>query len=387
MKIVGIIAEFNPFHNGHMYLFDKTKKMFPDAIYVLIMGGNFTQRGEPSILDKRSKTEIALMAGFDLVVELPFPFATASSDVFAEGAIKLAHALGVTDLVFGSESDDLTYLEEMTDIELYDRSFDSLVRVYLASGLNYPSARSQAFTDITGKSISLPNDILASSYLKSIKKNNYNIEAHSIKRTNDYNSKQLETNISSASSIRMALLDGKVITKQVPDFVIPYLENIKDRVITSDNYFKYLKYKLITDNNNNSYPSLDKSLLNKLKKNVTIVSSYDELINSVKTKNITYRKIARGLLYYLCDFTVDAKDKMSSITYIRILGISSKGRSYLNKIKKDCSIPIISKFTREKDAMLAFEYKTTIIYSLEYNNKYNVIDDEFKVFPIRKDEE
>ena len=135
MKIVGIIAEFNPFHNGHMYLFDKTKKMFPDAIYVLIMSGNFTQRGEPSILDKRSKTEIALMAGFDLVVELPFPFATASSDVFAEGAIKLAHALGVTDLVFGSESDDLTYLEEMTDIELYDRSFDSLVRVYLASGL------------------------------------------------------------------------------------------------------------------------------------------------------------------------------------------------------------------------------------------------------------
>ena len=188
MRIVGIIAEFNPFHNGHMYLFDKTKKMFPDAIYVLIMGGNFTQRGEPSILDKRSKTEIALMAGFDLVVELPFPFATASSDVFAEGAIKLAHALGVTDLVFGSESDDLIYLEEMTDIELYDRSFDSLVRVYLASGLNYPSARSQAFTDITGKSISLPNDILASSYLKSIKKNNYNIEAHSIKRTNDYNS-------------------------------------------------------------------------------------------------------------------------------------------------------------------------------------------------------
>lgn len=387
MKIVGIIAEFNPFHNGHMYLFDKTKKMFPDAIYILIMSGNFTQRGEPSILDKRSKTEIALMAGFDLVVELPFPFATASSDIFAKGAIKLAHALGVTDLVFGSESDDLTYLEEMTDIELYDRTFDSLVRVYLASGLNYPSARSQAFTDITGKSISLPNDILASSYLKAIKKNNYSIEAHSIKRTNDYNSNQLEENISSASSIRMALLAGKVITEQVPDFVIPYLENIKDRVITSDNYFKYLKYKLITDSNNNSYPSLDKSLLNKLKKNVTRVSSYDELINSVKTKNITYRKIARGLLYYLCDFTVDAKDKMSSITYIRILGISCKGRSYLNKIKNDCSIPIISKFTREKDAMLAFEYKTTIIYSLEYNNKYNVIDDEFKVFPIRKDEE
>ena len=386
MKVVGIIAEFNPFHNGHMYLFNKTKKMFPDAIYVLIMSGNFTQRGEPSILDKRSKTEIALKAGFDLVVELPFPFATASSDAFADGAIKLAHALGVTDLVFGSESDDLTYLEEMTDIELYDKSFDSLVRVYLASGLNYPSARSQAFTDITGKSISLPNDILASSYLKAIKKNNYSITAHSIKRTNDYNSNQLEENISSASSIRKALIDGNDIVEQVPSFVVPYLESIKNKIITNDNYFKYLKYKLITDNNNNSYPSLDKSLLNKLKKNITKVTNYDELINNVKTKNITYRKIARGLLYYLCDFTTEARNKMSDITYIRILGISGNGRSYLNKIKKDCYLPIISKFTREKDDMLAFEYKTTIIYSLEYNNKYNVVDDEFKIFPIRKDE-
>lgn len=386
MKVVGIIAEFNPFHNGHMYLLNKTKNMFPDAIYVLIMSGNFTQRVEPSILDKRSKTEIALKAGFDLVVELPFPFATAASDVFADGAIKLAHALGVTDLIFGSESDDLTYLEEMTNIELYDKSFDSLVKVYLASGLNYPSARSQAFTDITGKSICLPNDILASSYLKAIKKNNYSITAHSIKRTNDYNSNQLDKNISSASSIRKALLDGNNITEQVPSFVVPYLDDINDKIITSDDYFKYLKYKFITDNNDNSYPSLDRSLLNKLKKNITKVTSYDELINSVKTKNITYRKIARGLLYYLCDFTTDTKNKMSDITYIRILGISGNGRSYLNKIKKDCSLPIISKFTREKDDMLAFEYKTTIIYNLEYNNKYNVIDDEFKVFPIRKDE-
>ena len=386
MKIVGVIAEFNPFHNGHLYLFNNMKKMFPDAVYILIMSGNFTQRGEPSILDKRSKTEIALKTGFDLVVELPFPFATASSEIFAEGAIELAHALGVTDLLFGSESDDLTYLNEMIDIELYNSSFDPLVRVYLASGLNYPTARSQAFNDITGKSIKLPNDIIASSYLKAIKKNNYNIKAHSIKRTNDYNSNYLEENISSASSIRKALLDGKDITKQVPSFVIPYLEDIKDSVITTNSYFKYLKYKLITDNNDNTYPSLDKGLLNKLKKNIAKVSSYDELINSVKTKNITYRKIARGLLYYLCDFTIDSKEKMSNITYIRILGLSNKGRCYLNRIKKDCSLPIISKFTREKDDMLALEYKTTIIYSLEYNNKCNVINDEFKVFPIRKDE-
>lgn len=386
MKIVGVIAEFNPFHNGHLYLFNNMKKMFPDAVYILIMSGNFTQRGEPSILDKRSKTEIALKTGFDLVVELPFPFATASSEIFAEGAIELAHALGVTDLLFGSESDDLTYLNEMIDIELYNSSFDPLVRVYLASGLNYPTARSQAFNDITGKSIKLPNDILASSYLKAIKKNNYNIKAHSIKRTNDYNSNYLEENISSASSIRKALLDGKDITKQVPSFVIPYLEDIKDSVITTNSYFKYLKYKFITDNNDNTYPSLDKGLLNKLKKNIAKVSSYDELINSVKTKNITYRKIARGLLYYLCDFTIDSKEKMSNITYIRILGLSNKGRCYLNRIKKDCSLPIISKFTREKDDMLALEYKTTIIYSLEYNNKCNVINDEFKVFPIRKDE-
>lgn len=385
MKVVGIIAEFNPFHNGHLYLLNKAKEMFNDAIYILIMSGNFTQRAEPSILDKKSKTKIALTAGFDLVVELPFPFATASSEIFADGATSLANSLGVTDLVFGSESNDLTYLLKMVDIELNNNSFFPLVRVYLASGMNYPSARNAAFLDITNESINLPNDILASSYIKSIKKNNYKIKVHAIKRTNDYNSNVLENNISSASSIRKALANGDNIKDQVPSYVLPYLEEIKNKVLTNEDYFKYLKYKLLIEDDKKEYPSLDRSLINKLKKNINNATSYDELINSVKTKNITYRKVARGLLYYLCDYTKDVRDKMNTITYIRILGLNQVGQSYLNKIKKSCQLPIISKFTREKGEMLELEYKVSLIYCLEYINGNNIKTDEFKVFPIRKE--
>ncbi len=385
MKVVGIVAEFNPFHNGHLYLLNKAKEMFDNAIYILIMSGNFTQRAEPSILDKKSKTEIALTAGFDLVVELPFPFATASSEIFATGATCLANSLGVTDLIFGSESNDLTYLLKMVDIELNNSNFDPLVRVYLASGMNYPSARNAAFLDLTNESIKLPNDILASSYIKAIKKNNYKINVHAIKRTNDYNSNVLESDISSASSIRKALAKNENIEDQVPSYVLPYLEKIKDKVLTNEDYFKYIKYKLLTEDNEKEYPSLDRSLINKLKKNINNVSSYDELVNSVKTKNLTYRKVARGLLYYLCNYTKEKRDMMENIHYIRILGLNKKGQNYLNKIKKDCSLPLISKFTREKDEMLELEYKVSLIYCLEHINGNNIINDEFKAFPIRKE--
>ncbi len=207
--------------------------------------------------------------------------------------------------------------------------------------MNYPSARNAAFLDITNESINLPNDILASSYIKSIKKNNYKIKVHAIKRTNDYNSNVLENNISSASSIRKALANGDNIKDQVPSYVLPYLEEIKNKVLTNEDYFKYLKYKLLIEDDKKEYPSLDRSLINKLKKNINNVTSYDELINSVKTKNITYRKVARGLLYYLCDYTKDVRDKMNTITYIRILGLNQVGQSYLNKIKKVVNYPLL----------------------------------------------
>ena len=178
--IVGIIAEYNPFHNGHLYHIEKVKEMFPDSPIILVLGGNFTQRGDISILDKWEKTAIAIKYGIDLVVELPFPFSCASADIFAKGSIDILNHLGVTDLVFGSESDDIKGIKRLVETQLFNKDFDSLVQVYLRMGYNYPTSLSKALEDITGDCFKLPNDILGISYVKVILSNNYKITPHTI---------------------------------------------------------------------------------------------------------------------------------------------------------------------------------------------------------------
>ena len=384
--IVGIIAEYNPFHNGHLYHIEKVKEMFPDSPIILVLGGNFTERGDISMLDKWEKTAIAIKNGIDLVVELPFPFSCASADIFAKGAISILNYLGVTDLIFGSESDDIEGIKKLVETELFNENFDNLVQVYLRMGYNYPTSLSKALEDITGDCFKLPNDILGISYVKAIYSNNYKITPHTIKRTNDYHSKELKSkSINSATSIREALLDGKDIKNSVPSITYNYLENKK--IPKLDDYFSLLKYKIISSNDLTIYNLVDSGMETKLKKEILNSYSFDELINKVKSKNATYAKISRMLIYILCDYTKEQAKEFKEIKYIRLLGFSNKGRDYLNKIKKDIDIPIISKFTREKDKMLEYEYQITKIYSLVFDKDKakSLIEAEYKMKPIREE--
>ena len=387
--IVGIIAEYNPFHNGHLYHIEKVKEMFPDSPIILVLGGNFTERGDVSILDKWEKTAIAIKNGIDLVVELPFPFSCASADIFAKGSIDILNYLGVTDLVFGSESDDIEGIKKLVETELSNPDFDNLVQVYLRMGYNYPTSLSKALEDITGDCFKLPNDILGISYVKAIYSNNYKINPHTIKRTNDYHSKELDNmsirSISSATSIREALLDNKDIKDSVPSITYTYL---KDKKIPKlDDYFNLLKYKIISCNDLTIYNLVDSGIATKLKKEILNSYSFDELINKVKSKNLTYSRLSRTLIYILCDYTKDMAKEFKEVKYIRLLGFSNKGRDYLNKIKKAVDIPIISKFTREKDKMLEYEYKITKIYSLAFDKDKakSLIEAEYKMKPIREE--
>ena len=383
--IVGIVAEYNPFHNGHLYHLQKVKEMFPDSLLILVLGGNFTQRGEVSILDKWTKTKLALHYGIDLVVELPFPFSCASADIFAEGAIELLHHLGVTDLVFGSETDDIEGINQLAEVQLHHEDFPSLVQVYLRMGYNYPTSLSKSLEDITGGCFKLPNDILGISYVKAIYSNNYKINPHTIKRTNDYHSKELDNmSINSATSIREALLNNKDIKDSVPSITYSYL---KDKKIPKlDDYFNLLKYKIISCNDLTIYNLVDSGIDTKLKKEILNSYSFDELINKVKSKNLTYSRLSRTLIYILCDYTKVQAREFKEVKYIRLLGFSNKGKEYLNKIKKDVDIPIISKFTREKDKMLEYEYKITKIYSLVFDKDKakSLIEAEYKMKPIRE---
>ncbi len=160
MKSVGIIAEYNPFHNGHLYHLKKVKELYPDHTIVLVMNGNFTERGDVSIIDKWKKTEIAKEVGIDLIVELPFPFATQSADYFSYGAITILEHLQVERVIFGSESNNIKDLETIVDCQLNNEDFDKLVKIYSKFGKNYPTALSLALKDLTGKVITTPNDLL-----------------------------------------------------------------------------------------------------------------------------------------------------------------------------------------------------------------------------------
>ena len=376
MESVGIIAEYNPFHNGHLYHLTKIKKKYPNAVIVLVMSGNFTQRGDVSIIDKWKKTQIALKAGIDLVIELPFPFSTQSADYFSYGSITLLEKLKVDKVIFGSESDNIKDLEIIADTQINNPDFDKLVKIYSKFGKNYPTALSLAVKDLTNQEITAPNDLLGISYVKVIKQNNYKIIPETIKRTNSYHEEELNESISSATAIRKALNNNEDIKTQVPEITLDYLTDLH----TIEEYFPLLKYKIITEKDLSIYNTVDEGIDQKLKKEIINATSYQDLINRIKSKRYTYNKLSRMLIHILCNFTKEKKEQFKDISYIRLLGFSDKGRKYLNTIKKDLDIPLISKINRNKDPMLEFEIETTKIYSLNLNceKQIDLINKEYE---------
>lgn len=365
---VGIICEYNPFHNGHIYHLEKVKEIAKDEEIVLILGGNYTQRGGISIIEKYDKAKLALEYGVDLVVELPFEFSTQSSDIFAKGAITLLHLLKCNKIIFGSESNNIDLLEKLADVQLNDKRYNELVKKELDKGLNYPTAMSKALKEITHKTVNEANDILGLSYIKEIIKNNYNIEPISIKRTNNYNEVKLNGSINSARSIRKALSEGKEISTSVPKESEELINKIEENKLID-----LLKYKIITDNELSKYLTVDEGLDNKLKKEIHSAKTIEELIESVKSKRYTYNKISRMLTHILCSYTKEENQNHQKINYIRILGFTTKGKNYLNKIKKSTEVPIISNITKENIDLLNLELRVDNIYNLITKRNDNLL--------------
>lgn len=381
METVGIIAEYNPFHNGHQYHLEQIRQKFQDARIVLVLSGNFTQRGEPSLIDKWTKTKIAKEAGIDLIIELPYPFACQSADFFAKGAITLLDALKVDHLVFGSESNDMEAICTFAQIQLEHPEFQTLSHIYLKEGYNYPTALSKALLDLTGKEMTMPNDLLGISYVKEIFRQKSHIQPHCIQRTSDYHNDCFESSSSSATSIRSALKRQENIQDQVPDFVLPYL---KGSLHYQEDYFPFLKYKILTDPDLSRYQLVEEGIEQRIKKEIINAISYEELIQRVKTKRYTYSRLNRMFLHILSGFTKEEAKQMNEITYIRVLGFSKFGRDYLNQIKKEVHLPIISSYAKGKTLpMLHLEFRMTTVYAstLTEEEKRSLIQAEYQNHP------
>lgn len=375
-KVVGIVAEYNPFHNGHLYQINKIREKYKDATIIVVCSSSFTQRGDTSILNKFDKAKVALNNGVNLVVELPYVYSTQSSDIFASAAIKILNYLKVDTICFGTERDSIGDIKKCAITQLDEPKYNEIVREELELGVNYPTALNKALKKLIDIEITEPNDLLALSYVKEIIKNQYNIEIFNIKRTNDFHDIDSNEMIVSASNIRNKLINNIDIKDKVPNDVYKILKNIK----FNNKYFEFLKYKINSENDLEKYLDVDEGLSTRIRNSIDKSNSLDELIQNIKTKRYTYNKISRMLNHILCSFTKDERDKTKDIEYIRILGFDEVGQKHLNSIKDNMDIKILNKFDTSYKA-LEIEKRVSGIYSMIISD---IMDKEIKNIPVKK---
>lgn len=376
MKVIGVIAEYNPFHLGHLYQINKIKEMYPDSIIIVVVSSCFTQRGEVSVMNKWNKTKVCLDNNIDIVLELPFLYATQSSDIFAKGAVNILNKMGIDTLVFGTESDNVDNLKKMAFIQLNDENYNNLVKSYLNKGVNYPTALSKAIYDIMEVDISSPNDLLALSYIKQVMLINKDIDVVNIKRTNDYHGKLINGNIVNASLIREHLLDNKDISNFIPNYDI----NLIYKDLSVENFFNLLKYQIINNIDDlDKFLDVDEGIENRIKKYIYTSDSWNELVTNVKTKRYTYNKINRMFIHILTNLTKEDVNKFS-INYLRVLGFNGNGKKYLNKIKKNIGVKIVTNYKEGISKLFDLEYKINCIYATCTDG--SLIKKEFSHNPI-----
>lgn len=381
MKAVGIICEYNPFHNGHLYHIKKIKEMYPNHIIILVVSGPFTERGDVSILTKWEKTEIALTYGVDLVIELPFIFASGSGDLFAKGAIAILKDLQVEYLVFGSEENDIQKLTTLAALQSND-IHEQNIKLFLKKGYNYPTALSKSLKEISGLTTSSPNDLLGISYIKEIQKQHAAIIPITIKRTNHYHSDVLEE-ITSANSIRKALKENKEIGDAVPPLSKKYIHSNID----IENFFPFLKYKIISEKENLiNYHEVNQKLIPRMIKAILCSNSLDEFIKNIKTKSETYNKLKRICLYILCGLTKKEAEFYKKHPYIRVLGFTNLGRQYLNKTKKELTLPCISNYSNDRNHLLKLDFRVHQVYISIFpaHLQKQLLEEEFKNAPKKE---
>ena len=376
-KIVGIVAEYNPFHNGHLYQIKKIKEKYPDSLIVVCLSSVCSQRGELSILSPYEKAQIALNHDVDLVIELPYIFTVQGSDIFAKYALKLLNQLKVDTLCFGTENKTIDHIIDAAKTQLYDITYDDFVKKYLDKGLNYPTALNKALKDIIHVEISEPNELLALSYIKEIFKNNYSMVPFNIKRTTKYHDTVSEESIVSAKNIRQRIKNNTTFENKVPNDSYLLLKN----KIFNNKYFEYLKYRILSETDLEKYLDVDEGLDSRLKKVINKSNTLDELILNIKSKRYTYNKISRMLNHILFSLTKDENNSIKDIEYIRILGFSTTGQQYLNEIKGSLKYPILNKYDTNKYKTLNIEDRANLIYSLIYDD---IMEEEIKNKPIIK---
>lgn len=379
MKACGLIVEYNPFHNGHLYHVNEAKKLTKADCIIAVMSGSFLQRGEPAMMDKFHRTKAALASGVDLVVELPYAYAVQSSYYFAKGALLTLDALHTDSICFGSESgeidlfyDGITTLQEKSDL------YDQTVQYYLQNGWSYPMASQRAYEQIGLGNLDLfqPNNILGFSYVKSIVEQNLPIKATTIKRkSSHYHDKQIEGSIASATSIRNELTEGELsahIRSTLPKPSVTQINKYKQKATLWhdwEHYYPLLHYRLTTMSRKElaSIHGVDEGIEGRILQAIQLSMSFKNLIERVKTKRYTQTRLQRMFVHILTNTSKQAIKQFHSheqLPYIRLLGMTNKGRNYLHNKKKLQTVPIVSNLNRKHETLLLDERASNVYYSI-----------------------
>lgn len=366
MKTAGIIAEYNPFHNGHKYQLEETRKITGADYIIVMMSGNFVQRGYPALIDKYSRAEMALQNGADLVLELPVVYATASAEYFALGAVSLLNHLSVSDYVsFGSECGTTAPLQLLANLLTKESSsFQTALKKHLASGQSFPRARMQALKETTvlnnqpklASLLQSPNNLLGIEYLKAMNQLRSTMTPITIKRLGmGYHDSQLHpsTAYPSATAIRKLLQSTAAadsLENFLPDNVLAILRDkcIRQKPVTADDFSLLLQYCLLTGQAQGftGYQDITPDLSDKITKNIYRFTTFNDFCDLLKSKDITHSRISRSLLHILLSITSDDVSRYvqdNIVYYARPLGFRKAAAPLLKAIKSNSDIPLLSK--------------------------------------------
>lgn len=364
MKITGIIAEYNPFHNGHKYQIQKARELTGADYIIVVMSGSFTQRGTPALIDKYSRAKMALAGGADLVLELPVCYATGSAEYFAAGSVALLNQLGCVDSIcFGSECGDITPLKNIARALVNESSdYRKALKTNIKNGSTFPVARNAALAEtLEGFNsfdtiLGYPNNILGIEYIKALLRQNSAIEPYTNMRIgSDYHSYKLADAFSSAISIRqsLAMQDNlEAVRSQLPEEAYAVMEEAfhKTFPVFTDDFSSMLKFKLVREREEGfcKYLDVTGAISDKLVRDTFQMQEYDDFCDILKSKDITYARISRCLSHILLDiYADDVRQYMESgiVFYARALGFNSAASALTKKLKKNTSIPLITKTT------------------------------------------
>ena len=391
MKACGIVAEYNPLHTGHVYQMNKARQISQGDCIIVVMSGNFVQRGEPAVIDKYARTSAALKAGADIVVELPVYYALSSAENFARGAVLTLNEMKTASICFGAETDNTDCLAKISHTIISESpEYKAILNKALAEGLSYPAARQTALLEYLPECkniISGSNNILAIEYIKAILGNNLNMKYYPVLREGaGYNDDTDIAEFASAFGIRKMLMSDEHDRLKTYLTAGMYEEicNSKSCPLFLDDFSNIFNHKMLfikqICNINNTdfadrlaeYEDISPDIANRFVAAFTGRDTITEFAMKVKSKNIVYSRICRCIMHIILEIRKSMSDSYNNIPYIRLLGFNKTGQQYLGSIKKELDVPFITKAADYKNELI-FDLACSDIYAQAVYEKYGYV--------------